>query len=228
MPPFAPFCLSAALSIAPLLAALVAGALLILLVFVGWRLFSNRQSLPCPVWLGWMVEMENPLIRANRAGVVISHLDLHPGMTALDAGCGPGRVTIPLSHAVGAKGRVTALDIQQGMLDRAAEKAREAGVENIDFLCGGLGEGLLPAGYFDRAVLITVLGEIPEREAAMQELFGALKPGGILSITEIFPDPHYQRQAVVKNLSASAGFTVKECIGSRLAYTLLLEKPTRT
>jgi len=41
-------------------------------------------------------------------------------------------------------------------------------------------------------VLVTVLGEVPDREAALREIFDALKPGGILSVTEIIFDPHFQ------------------------------------
>jgi predicted methyltransferase len=38
---------------------------------------------------------------------------------------------------------------------------------------------------------VSILGEIPENERmnALRELYDALKPGGIVSITEIFPDP---------------------------------------
>jgi hypothetical protein len=32
--------------------------LMTILVAVVWRLFSNRRSIPCPSWLGWMVEKD--------------------------------------------------------------------------------------------------------------------------------------------------------------------------
>lgn len=34
--------------------------LLGIMISVVWRLVSNRQELPCPSWLGWMVEFDNP------------------------------------------------------------------------------------------------------------------------------------------------------------------------
>ncbi len=73
---------------------------LTVLIFLVWRLVSHRRELPCPVWLHWMVEMDNPFTRTNRAAVIIEHLDLKPGMKALDFGCGPGRVTIPMAERV--------------------------------------------------------------------------------------------------------------------------------
>ena len=63
-----------------------------ILVFFLWRLHSRRHSLPCPVWLRWMVELDNPFTKTSRAAVIIGQLGLRPGMKILDAGCGPGRV----------------------------------------------------------------------------------------------------------------------------------------
>ena len=70
-------------------------------VALGWRFASRRRSLPCPVWLRWMVELDNPFAPVCRARAIVEHLDLAPGMTVLDGGCGPGRVTVPLARAVG-------------------------------------------------------------------------------------------------------------------------------
>jgi predicted methyltransferase len=44
------------------------------------------------------------------------------------------------------------------------------------------------------------------REAALVEIFQALKPGGILSVTEGFLDPHYQSREQVRHLAQPAGF----------------------
>jgi hypothetical protein len=38
-----------------------------------------------------MVELDNPLTRVNRAQFIVDHLGLEPGMSVLDAGCGPGQ-----------------------------------------------------------------------------------------------------------------------------------------
>lgn len=192
------------------------------LIALGWNLASR---LPCPAWLGWLVEQDNPFTKTNRASVIIEHLDLEPGMAVLDAGCGPGRLTIPLAKAIGVNGKVTALDLQQRMLQRVEEKAREAGLHNIQYVHAGIGEGKLNHSQYDRALLVTVLGEIPDRQRALKELFEALKPGGILSITEVIFDPHFLRQNTVLQLMQQAGFQKKMTIGNRFAYTMLFEKP---
>ena len=198
---------------------------LVAIVFVAWQLASRRYSLPCPVWLRWMVELDNPFTKTNRAAVIIAHLDPHPGMTVLDVGCGPGRLTIPLAERIGDSGQVVAVDIQAGMLDRVREKAKAAGIENIELVQAGIGEGKLGRERFDRAVLVTVLGEIPDRQAAMKEVFDALKPGGLLAVTEVIFDPHFQRRSTVARLAAEAGFGQREMHGNRIAYTMILERP---
>ena len=201
--------------------------ILIVVLTLVWRFISNRRSLPCPSWLSWMVEMDNPFTKTNRASVIIDLLGLQPGMKVLDAGCGPGRLAIPAAKAIGSQGELTALDIQAGMLARVQEKARTAGLSNIRLMQVELGKGKLEMAYYDRAMLVTVLGEIPEQEAALQEIYQALKPGGILSVTEVIFDPHFQSRESVQRVAGRVGFREAGFFGKRLAYTMHFEK-TRT
>ena len=196
-----------------------------ILVNLIWRILSQRQALPCPSWLGWMVELDNPLTRVNRAQFIVEQIGLEPGMIVLDAGCGPGRVTLPLAKAVGSQGKVVALDVQEEMLARVRTKAVAAKLDNIQYLQAELGKGNLPQNKFDLAILVSVLGEIPNQEAAMQEIYAALKPGGVLSITEVIFDPHFQGRKRVQRLAETVGFSEKGFLGKRLAYTMHVEKP---
>jgi ubiquinone/menaquinone biosynthesis C-methylase UbiE len=198
--------------------------ILIGLVFLTWRLISNRRSLPCPSWLGWMVELDNPFTKTNRASVILGLLGLQPGMKVLDAGCGPGRLAIPAAQVIGPQGELTALDLQPGMLARVQVKARAAGLSNIRYMQTGLGEGKLEKAYYDRAMLVTVLGEIPDQEAALMEIYQALTPSGILSVTEVIFDPHFQRREVVQRVASKVGFREAGFFGKSLAYTIHFEK----
>ena len=78
----------------------------------------------------------------------------------------------------------------------------------------------MPRGAFDRAFLVTVLGEIVDRPAALVEIYGALKPGGVLSITEVIPDPHYQSRKRVRELAEASGFHLEETMGPWWAFTM--------
>ena len=122
-------------------------------------------------------------------------------------------------------GEVVAMDLQTGMLNRTQKKAQAANLTNINFLHAGVGENKLEHEKFDRALLVTVLGEIPKQEAALKEIFAALKPGGILSVTEIIFDPHFQRRSTVLRLANAVGFRGEKLFGNCIAYTLNVEKP---
>ena len=198
----------------------------IVLVPIVWRFASRRQSLPCPVWLRWFVELDNPFTKTNRAAFIAETLSLSEGMTVLDAGCGPGRLAVPLARGVGPAGRVVALDIQPGMLARTKAKTEAVGCMNVEFIAAALGDGKLPANHFDRVVLVTVLGEIPNRAEALAELFRALKPGGILAIVEVIFDPHFQSRNTVTGLAVPAGFRERAFFGHGWAYIIHFEKPS--
>jgi ubiquinone/menaquinone biosynthesis C-methylase UbiE len=55
-------------------------------------------------------------------------MHIHPGHHVVDLGCGPGIDTIPLSKYVGEKGKVTGVDIDADMIQKANEKAEELGL----------------------------------------------------------------------------------------------------
>ena len=95
----------------------------------------------------------------------------------------------------------------------------------MEFVAAALGDAKLPANHFDRVVLVTVLGEIPNRTAAFAELFCSLKSGGILAIVEVIFDPHFQSRSTVTGLAVSTGFRERAFFGHRLAYVIHFEKP---
>src|SRR3990170_1218291 len=195
---------------------------LLLAVWFGWRLISERRSLPCPTSLAWL--LENPFTAAYHS-TVLARLELSPGIRVLDAGCGPGLLTTAMAAAVTPQGSVLALDIQPGMVTKARARAAKAGLANIDYLVAPLGQGKLPRSQFDRALLVTVLGEIPDKVAALKEIRSCLKPGGFLSITEVLPDPHFQSPRRIAALADQAGLRFRNKFGNPLIFTVNFERP---
>ncbi len=205
---------------------IVSGLIVLLgLIAVIWRFSSLRLSIPCPTWLSWLVELDNPFLKNNSARQIIQHLALEPGMKVLDVGCGPGRLTIPVAKQIGPAGDVSAFDIQPGMLQRVRAKALAENLTNIQFIQGGVGDGKLGRNQYDRVLLVTVLGEIPDRKTALAEIFDSLKPGGILSVTEVIADPHFQRRSSVTRTANLAGFVERDFFGNRISFTINFKKP---
>ena len=91
--------------------------------------------MPCPAWLSWMVELDNPFAKAHKASEIIQMLPLSNGIRILDIGCGPGRVLLPLAKKIEDKGgHATGLDIQAEMIEKTRLKARDLNIYNIDFI----------------------------------------------------------------------------------------------
>jgi ubiquinone/menaquinone biosynthesis C-methylase UbiE len=200
-----------------------AGAAL-LVILVGGRLLYKLIQLPCPP--GFIFILESRMME-NVAGpeAIIQRAGIQPNMRVLDAGCGPGRISVPLAAYLSQEGQLVALDVQEEMLKRLAQRLEKRGLDQVEMIQGGLGTGQIGENQFDRALLITVLGEIPDQSAALAEIYRALVPGGLLSITEVLPDPHYQRLVKVQRLGEEAGFQPELVHKSWRSYTLNLKKP---
>lgn len=194
--------------------------------FFLWRWLSNVLALPCPSWLSFMVELDNPFAKAHKASTIIKAAKLEPHLTVLDAGSGPGRLTIPLAKAL-KEGRVVALDCQQAMLDKVKAKSAEITLTNIEYCLGRIGESDISEHSFDRIFLVAVLGELIDKTKGLSFLANQLNDNGFISITETVFDPHYISLSKLKKLTSRSGLTCIHKSGNRLAYTAHFAKTQR-
>ncbi len=73
------------------------------------------------------------------------------GDRVLDIGCGCGETTIALARRVGSEGHVVGLDVSRTMLTRAEARRRDAGTENVEFVCADAQTHPFELGRFDIA-----------------------------------------------------------------------------
>ena len=199
----------------------------VLLFFLGWRWASRVWSLPCPTLLAWALD-SRLYERITGTQVTLQRMGLRPGQRVLEVGPGTGRLLIPAAQRVLPGGEAVGIDIQPGMVERLRERARRAQVSNLTAILGDATRPIVPETSFDLAFLVTTLGEIPDRAAVLAQCFRALKPGGVLSITEMFPDPHYQTRSTVKRLAEEAGFRLRSIQGGWWLFTANFVKPGAT
>jgi SAM-dependent methyltransferase len=179
------------------------------------------HSSPCPAALSWLVD--NP-IRRGYMRPILDRICIRPGECVLELGPGPGAFTVGAAQRAGAEGRLIAVDIQPTMIVQVERRVREAGLSNVETHVASAHDLPLEDGSVDRAFLVTVLPEIPDRSRALAELHRVLRPRGVLSITEEFYDPDYLFLPETIRLVEAAGFRFEARFGNILVYTANFRK----
>lgn len=114
--------------------------------------------------------------RDNRgeAEEIMRAAGLEPGMTVADIGAGEGYYTVRLAEKVGAAGRVLAQDIDEGAIDRLAERVNRESLDNVSIKLGAPDDPRLPEHSFDRIFLVHMYHEVREPYAFLARLRPAL------------------------------------------------------
>jgi ubiquinone/menaquinone biosynthesis C-methylase UbiE len=115
---------------------------------------------------------------------VVETLQLQPGQTAADVGCGDGFYTIPLANTLRAAGKVFAVDIDEGALSKLKQRLVQEGLKNVEVIKGQEDDPLLPLSGIDAVLVANAYHEMSAHEAILRHVRAALKPGGLLVIME--------------------------------------------
>jgi ubiquinone/menaquinone biosynthesis C-methylase UbiE len=176
-----------------------------------WR----KNPSACPYSQRFWVEAPHPLITRARLREI---LEPAPGEHVLEIGPGTGYYTVELADWVGAEGVIEILDIQQPMLDHTIRAVRERGLWNVNSTLGDAQKLGFDDDSFDAAILITVLGEIPDQDAALGEIVRVLRPGGRLIVGELFGDPHMVTLGSLQRRAEAAGLRIERRVGPKVGY----------
>jgi ubiquinone/menaquinone biosynthesis C-methylase UbiE len=122
------------------------------------RFSTNPQG-----WVSWLIE----------------HLHLGDHRRVLDVGCGPGSLWQDPRAKLAPEGRVTLLDLSEGMLAQARE-CLSARRDRCSFVQGDAQALPFAGGSFDAVFAGHCLYHIPDRGRALAEIHRVLEPGGRL------------------------------------------------
>ena len=186
-----------------------------LAALLGAALWWRRHPSACPYGQRFFVEAPHPFITRARLQEVLAP---RPGERMLEVGPGTGYYTLEVAARLGEEGRLDILDIQQEMLDHTMRAAARAGLTNLHPARGDATALPYPDSSFDAAYLVTVLGEIPDQEAALRELRRVLAPSGRLVVGEVLLDPHVVTFARLQERASAAGLRYERRTGGRLGY----------
>ena len=189
------------------------------------RASQNLRPYPLPRQFAGLLEL--PLRRQYLdPGEVLGMYGVNAPMEVLDAGCGTGIFTVEMARMLGgqgsSQGRVHAVDLQPSMIERTQARVAGAGVSGLVQLHQvGLYDLPFTDDSIDLAVLISTLGEIPDKPAALSELRRVLKPGARLGVTEELLFTTYQLAGSARRWIEEAGFRFLAKTGSPLCYHMV-------
>jgi ubiquinone/menaquinone biosynthesis C-methylase UbiE len=187
---------------------------------LGAALWWRRHPSACPYSQRFWVEAPHPFITRARLGEI---LEPRAGERLLEVGPGTGYYTLPVAGWLSPGGSLDVVDVQQEMLDHTLGRAREGGIGNITPARADARELPFADDTFDGAYLVTVLGEIPDQDAALRELRRVVRPGGRVVVGELFGDPHMVTHAALARRAEEAGLRVERRLGGPLWHFTRLQ-----
>jgi ubiquinone/menaquinone biosynthesis C-methylase UbiE len=105
---------------------------------------------------------------------------LKPGFRVLDAGCGPGTITLGLARRV-APGLVIGIDIEDSQFAQAGEQAQRESL-HMELQKASVYELPFDNDSFDAVFSHAVLQHLSDPSAALAELRRVLKPNGVIGV----------------------------------------------
>lgn len=146
--------------------------------------YKGREIAPAMSYHGaaWLIRDDRE--QEEHCQTLLEALELQPGQTVCDIGCGNGFYTLRMAKRVGETGRVLAVDIQPEMLHLLELRAKKEQVENIEPVQSTVIDPKLPEGELDLVLLVDVYHEFSHPEPMLAALRKALKPTGRIALVE--------------------------------------------
>lgn len=164
---------------------------------------------------------------------VVNLLQLWPGNVVVDLGAGTGHFEPHLSKAVGATGRVLALDTEPRLVAYLKRQVEKNNQRNVTVRQVDAGDPGLPDASVDRLLVVNSWQELPQRAEYAAALNRALRPGGFVVVVDFTADspqgpPASARVSpatVIADLQAG-GFTARVVAESLpFQYVVIGQKP---
>ncbi|MGN6558218.1 MAG: class I SAM-dependent methyltransferase [Solirubrobacterales bacterium] len=178
-------------------------------------LWWRKNPSACPYGQRFWVEAPHPFITRERLRSVLRP---EPGERLLELGVGTGYYSYELAEWIAPDGTLELFDLQQEFLDHTMRTAAARGLTNLVPTQGDATDLPYEDNSIDAVILTAVLGEIPDRQAALREIHRVLKPGGRLVVGELFGDPHFTSRGSSKQLGEEAALELAEVSGPPFGY----------
>lgn len=141
----------------------------------------------------------------ERLTLMVKSLQLKAGDVVADIGAGSGVISALMAEQVLPGGYIIAVDVQDEMLLRLQQNARDKGITNIVPIKGSQKSASLAPQSIDLAIMVDVYHEFEFPYEMMLEISKAMKPGGRVVLVEYrMEDPTVPIKLVHKMSQAQA------------------------
>ena len=143
---------------------------------------TKSKQVVCPVENAGSLDHSFRKLLQNPERIVKPYINT--GDVVMDMGCGPGFFTLPMARWVGKTGKVIAVDLQKGMLDKLHEKTANTSFEEriLRHQCKENKVGVTQK--VDFILAFYMVHEVPDPGKLLEELKSILNPEGKLLIAE--------------------------------------------
>jgi ubiquinone/menaquinone biosynthesis C-methylase UbiE len=138
--------------------------------------FLAEWDAVAPAWSKWQRAFSEQTAAATH--LILDGLAPVEGDRVIDLGCGSGEPALSLARHVSASGRVVATDLVPGAVALVAERAREAGLGNLETRVADAEALPFASASFDALSCRLAMMFCPDLERALSEARRVLVPGG--------------------------------------------------
>jgi ubiquinone/menaquinone biosynthesis C-methylase UbiE len=137
----------------------------------------------------WAREFDDPARDEwQKPAEVVRAMGIEAGDTVADLGAGTGYFLPHLSKAVGARGHVIGLDIEESMVRWMRDRIAREGLTNAEARVVPFGDPQLADGSVDHILVVDTWHHIGDRGTYARRLHLALRPGGAVWIVDFTRD----------------------------------------
>lgn len=140
---------------------------------------------------------------------VIALLGIRAGDRVADLGAGGGYFTFRLADAVGAEGRVYAVDVDEDMIRYLRKRAAKRGYANVEVVRAGADDPGLPEGEIDLLFTCNTYHHLPDQVRYFEAVLDVLEPAGRVAIVEYAGGRHATPRQTILEEMRRAGYRLE-------------------